>query len=77
MSAFSKIMGIYNFLWMLESHAAQRMAWQDAEDMRIARLRAEAQAAAQLQAMLEANPSGQLGNAQLDDETALRESGLL
>lgn len=77
MSAFSKIMGVYNFLWMLESHAAQRMAWQDAEDMRIARLRAEEQAAAQLQAMLEANPSGQLGNAQLDDEIALRESGLL
>lgn len=77
MSAFSRIMEIYNFVWMLESHAAQRLAWHDAEDMRLSRVRAEAQAAAQLQAMLDANPSGQLGNAQIDDETALRDSGLL
>ncbi len=77
MSTFSRIMEVYNFLWMIESHAAQRLAWKDAEDMRIARERAEAQAAAQLQAMLEANPSGQLGNAALDDEQALRDSGLI
>lgn len=77
MSTFSRIMEIYNFVWMLESHAAQRLAWKDAEEMRIARVRAEAQATAQLQAMLDANPSGQLGNAALDDEQAMRESGLL
>ncbi|MGB3503422.1 MAG: hypothetical protein WBA44_17500 [Mesorhizobium sp.] len=77
MSTFSRIMEIYNFVWMLESHAAQRLAWRDAEEMRVARVRAEAQAAAQLYAMLDANPSGQLGNAMLDDEQALRESGLL
>lgn len=77
MSAFSRIMEIYNFFWMFESHYAQRLSWQDAEEMRIARARAEEQAAARLQAMLDANPSGQLGNAQLDDEQALRDSGLL
>lgn len=68
---------IYQFFWMLESHAQQRLAWEDAEEMRHARMRAEAQAAAQLQAMLIANPSGSLGHARLDDEEALRESGLL
>ncbi|MGY4748872.1 hypothetical protein ACVNHC_03310 [Pannonibacter sp. Q-1] len=77
MSAFSRIMEIYNFAWMLESHAAQRLAWRDAEEMRVARIRAEAQASAQLQAMLDANPSGQLGNAALDDEQTMRDSGLL
>lgn len=77
MSAFSRIMDIYNFFWMLESHSAQRLAWQDAEEARIARARAEAQAAAQLQAMLDANPSGQLGHAQLDDDDAILRSGLL
>jgi len=77
MSAFSRIVGIYNFVWMLESHGAQRLAWRDAEEMRLARPRAETQAAAQLQAMLDANPSGQLGNAELDDEQAMRDSGLL
>lgn len=68
---------IYQFAWSLESHAQQRLAWQDAAQARIARDRAEARAAAQLQAMLIANPSGQLGRAQLDDEDALRRSGLL
>jgi hypothetical protein len=77
MSAFSRLMEIYNFLWMLDSHAAQRLAWRDAEEMRVLRVRAEAQAAAQLQAMLDANPSGQLGNAELDDDEAIRNSGLL
>lgn len=67
----------YQFCWMLESHYQQRLAWEDAREARIARERAEAQAAAQLQAMLEANPSGQLGNAEIDDLTALKTSGLL
>ncbi len=77
MSTFNRIMEIYNFIWMLESHSAQRLAWRDAEEMRIARMRAEAQAAAQAQTMLDANPSGQLGNAALDDEDAIKRSGLL
>lgn len=77
MSTFGRIMEIYNFLWMLESHRAQRLSWRDAQEARIARRRAEAHAAAQLEAMLIANPSGSLGNAALDDEAALRESGLL
>lgn len=75
--SIGKLVQIYQFFWMLESHAQQRLAWEDAEEMRHARARAEAQAAAQLQAMLIANPSGSLGNARLDDEDALRESGLL
>ena len=74
---FRTLLEIYQFFWMLESHAQQRLAWEDAAEMRIARARAEAQAAARLQAMLGANPSGQLGNATLDDEEALRLSGLL
>ena len=77
MSAFRRLMDIYNFVWMVESHAAQRLSWQDAEQMRIARERAEAQAAAQLRAMLDANPSGQLGNAQVNDRDSLDQSGLL
>jgi hypothetical protein len=68
---------IYNFVWSLESHAQQRLAWRDAEAARIARVRAEAQSAAQVRAMLLANPSGQLGSAQLNDPTNLSESGLL
>lgn len=77
MSAFSSLMEIYNFLWMIESHGAQRLAWQDAADMRIARRRAEDAAAAKASAMLDANPSVQLGSARLDDPAALRKSGLL
>ena len=57
MSAFGRLMEVYNFVWMLESHSQQRLSWQDAEEMRVARMRAEAQAAAQLQAMLDANPA--------------------
>lgn len=75
--SFGRLVEIYQFFWMLESHAQQRLAWEDAEQMRIARARAEAQAAAQLRAMLDANPSGALGHAALDDEEVLRESGLL
>lgn len=72
-----QLMELHQFLWSLESHHQQRLAWGDAAHARIARARAEAQAQAQLAAMLDANPSGQLGHARLDDETALRESGLL
>lgn len=72
-----RLVEIYQFFWMLESHAQQRLAWEDAAGARIARDRAEAQAAAQLKAMLAANPSGQLGNAQLNDPQSLEDSGLL
>ena len=49
----------------------------NAEQARIARARAEAVAAARLRQMLDANPSGQLGNAKLNDIKALIRSGLL
>lgn len=68
---------IHQFLFSLESQAAQRLAWEDAEQARIARARAEALAAARLRQMLDANPSGQLGNAKLNDREALIRSGLL
>ncbi|KNY24170.1 hypothetical protein ACLBXO_09985 [Methylobacterium sp. C33D] len=68
---------IHQFLFSLESQAAQRLAWEDAEQARIARARAEAVAAARLRQMLDANPSGQLGNAKLNDLEALIRSGLL
>ena len=67
----------YEIAWMFESHHQQRLAWEDAAQARIARERAESQAAAQLKAMLKANPSGSLGHAKLNDEDALRQSGLL
>lgn len=68
---------IHQFLFSLESQAAQCLAWEDAEQARIARARAEAVAAARLRQMLDANPSGQLGNAKLNDLEALIRSGLL
>jgi len=68
---------LYQFFWMFESHAQQRLAWRDAAEARVARARAEAMAAAQLRAMLAANPSGQLGHARLNDPDSLEESGLL
>lgn len=68
---------IFQFFWMFESNYHQRLAWQDAEEMRIARARAEARAKAQHDAMLDANPSGQLGHSVLNDEDALRKSGLI
>lgn len=73
----NRLVQVYQFFWMLESHAQQRLAWDDAAQARIARARAEAQAEAQLRAMLDANPSGQLGHSRLNDEGALREAGLL
>lgn len=68
---------IYEICWMFKSHAQQRLAWKDAEEARLSRLRAELMAQAQLQAMLNANPSGQLGNSKLNDEDKLRKAGLL
>lgn len=68
---------IIQFFWMFESHYQQRLAWRDAEEMRIARARAEARAEAQHKSMLSANPSGQLGHSVLNDEDALRKSGLI
>jgi len=65
------------FLWLLETQHHQRLAWEDAEQARIARDRAEAQAAAHLRAMLDANPSGGLGDAKVDDVETLINSGLL
>ena len=75
--SLGKVMELYQFFWMFESHAQQRLAWKDAAQARMARIRAEMQAAAQLQAMLDANPSGSLGHAVLNDEDALKQSGLL
>lgn len=72
-----KLVEIYQFFWMLESNAQQRLAWEDAAQARIARERAERQAAAQLRAMLNANPSGALGHAALNDKDSLEQSRLL
>lgn len=72
-----RILEIHQFLWTLESHYHQRLAWEDAIQARIARTRSEELAATQLQAMLDANPSGSLGDAKLNDPENLRASGLL
>lgn len=45
---------IYQFFWMLESNAQQRLAWEDAAQARIARARADQMATAQMRAMLAA-----------------------
>ncbi|MBO6508117.1 MAG: hypothetical protein JJ979_06485 [Roseibium sp.] len=65
------------FFWMFESHAQQRLAWEDAAEARIARVKAEEAAALQLQAMLDANPSGSLGHSILYVVVALQTEGLL
>lgn len=75
--SLGRIMEFFQFFWMFESHAQQRLAWDDAAEARIARARAERLAAAQLQAMLDANPSGSLGHAALNDTDSLNQSGLL
>lgn len=77
MNALSLLFQLHQFLWSLESQRAQRLAWKDAVEARIARKRAEQRAAAQLQAMLDAHPEGQLGLSALNDPAALRDSGLL
>lgn len=74
---FGHLMQLYQFAWMMESHAQQRLAWEDAAQARIARRRAELRAEAQHRAMMTANPSGQLGDAQVNDVRALRRSGLV
>ena len=75
--SLSRVVEIYQFFWMFESHSQQRLSWEDAAEARIARLRAEHRAQAQLHAMLSANPSGQLGHAKLNDREALLRAGLL
>ena len=75
--SLGKIAEVIQFLYMLESQTQQRLAWEDAALARIARDRAEAQSAAQLRAMLDANPSGSLGNSRMNDEDTLRKAGLL
>lgn len=72
-----RFLELYQLYWMFRSHGEQARAWKDAAQARVARDRAEAMAAAQLQAMLEANPSGQLGRARLNDPASFKESGLL
>jgi hypothetical protein len=74
--SFRTVAEVVQFLWLLETQHHQRLAWEDAVQARIARDRAEAQAAAQLRAMLNANPSGALGNAKINDLDALKKSGL-
>jgi hypothetical protein len=75
--SLGRLIELYQFFWMFESHAQQRLAWKDAEEARIARARAEARSQAQLRAMLIAHPSGSLGHSQADDDSALKRSGLL
>ena len=75
--SLGKIMELYQFIHMFESHHQQRLAWEDAAKARIARDRAEAQSRAQFRAMLLAHPSGSMGDAILNDDDRLRESGLL
>jgi hypothetical protein len=75
--SFRRLFELYEIAWMFESHHHQRLAWEDAIQARLARDRAEAQALAQLRAMLDANPSGQLGDARLNDLDILKRSGLL
>ncbi len=72
-----RLIGMYETVWMIQSHRQQRLAWADAQEARHARARAEAAAAAQLRAMLLANPGGALGNAKLNDPESLKAAGLL
>ncbi len=72
-----KLLRLYEIYWMFSSHMEQRKAWHDAAEARQSRARAEAMAAAQLEAMLIANPSGSLGRSMLNDPDSLEESGLL
>lgn len=74
---FRRTNDILQFFWMFESHHHQRLAWKDAAQARIARVRAEEQARAQYEAMLRAHPSGSMGDATLNDDNALAQSGLL
>ena len=64
-------------LWEAEVRHQQQLAWNDAAEARIARVRAEEAAKAQLQAMLDAHPSGALGHSKLNDIDALKREALL
>lgn len=77
MNPFGGLISAYQFFWMLESHAQQRLAWNDSEQARIARIIAEARANAQHRAMVDANPSGQLGRSELGTSEVLKRGGLL
>lgn len=72
-----RVSQLIQFVWMFEARRQQRLAWEDAAKARIARDRSEAESQRQLAAMREANPSGALGSAQLNDPDRLEESGLL
>lgn len=77
MRFISGFIQIYQFIWSLEAHREQRLAWRDAAEARRARLIAEARAQAQHRAMMEANPSGQLGRSALGTRESLEKGGLL
>lgn len=68
---------LYQFIWSLEAHREQRLAWRDAAEARRARMIAEAKAQAQHIAMMDANPSGQLGRSALGSRDTLEKGGLL
>lgn len=72
-----KLFEYWQMGFTLASQYQQILSWEDARQMRIARERSEAIAAEQARAMLDANPSGQLGRSQLDDEQSLKNAGLL
>lgn len=71
------IVNTLKFGWSALEHYQQVLSWIDAAEAREARQRAELLAELRFQEMLDANPSGQLGNGQLNDKDALKESGLL
>jgi hypothetical protein len=77
MRFFNGVMQLYQFMWSLEAHRQQRMAWHDAAQARVARAMAEQRAEQQHQAMMIANPSGQLGRSALGEREALEKGGLL
>jgi hypothetical protein len=73
----SKLFSYYQMVRSFEVDRHQRLAWEDAEKARIARDKSIETAKEKAQAMLDANPSGQLGRSKLDDEAALKRAGLL
>ena len=75
--SLGRLLSLYQLWWMFKSHSQQRLAWADAEEARLARIRAEHAAALQHQAMLDANPSGSLGHSKLNDTDVLKREGLL
>lgn len=71
-----KLFQYYQIFRTFEADHQQRLVWEDNAKARIARDRAEANAKAQFDAMVAANPSGQLGTSLLNDVDALRRAGL-